>query len=316
MVPDQDVPDQMTGPSVAQPVRSRLIPDPLRFKTNFDRLPVALQHNLHELDMFSMDSFQYLAKRYLGYPGDYFVAASAPAPDAQFYSVAHSMADPVETLETLETRPARLLFKRPENHDSRFRSLLNALFGQVVAFQPHLAKERIVRLESAVFITSAATTTPFHFDPEINFFAQIEGEKTYHVYDPQVLSEHELENFYRRNMINIGQVDLAGRDPAAEVVFDLRPGLGLHQPQNSPHWVETRAGRSISYSFVFETESSRAIGRARSFNHMLRRLGINPSQPGTAPGRDILKSESVKLMRPVRKTLRHLTHLVHSDVRS
>lgn len=299
---DLDVLDRVAAVA-PRPSRARLMPDPIRFKADFDRLPVSLQHNLHELDLFSKDSLQNLSRRYLGHPHDYFVAGSAPLPGVDFYSVPHSMTDPVETLATLDQRPARLLFKRPESHDPRFRSLLDTLFGQVVALQPHLASERIVRLESAVFITSAATTTPFHFDPEINFFAQVEGEKTYHVYGPQVLSERELENFYVRNVVNIGQVDLAARDPAAEVVFRLRPGLGLHQPQNSPHWVETGAGRSVSYAFVFETERSRAIGRARSFNHMLRRFGLNPLPPGMAPARDALKSESLKLLRPTRHAL-------------
>ncbi len=311
MKSDLDVLDRVAAPSTPRPVRGRLMPDPIRFKADFDRLPVAMQHNLHELDMFSADSLEQLSRRYLGHPRDYFVAASAPTPGAEFYSVPHSMADPVETLATLGSHPARLLFKRPENHDPRFRSLLDTLFGQVVALQPQLARERIVRLESAVFITSAATTTPFHFDPEINFFAQIEGEKTYHVYGPQVLSECELEDFYARNVINIGQVDLASRDPAAEVIFRLRPGLGLHQPQNSPHWVETGAGRSVSYAFVFETESSRAVGRARAFNQKLRRVGVKPSPPGAAPGRDALKSESLKLIRPVRHALSSAIHRAH-----
>ncbi len=307
---DLDVLDRVTALSTARPPRPRLTPDPLRFKADFDVRPVGMRHNLHEIDLFTTESLRSLSTRYEGHPGDYFVAASAPAPGSEFYSVAHSMSGPVETLDYLDRRPARLLFKRPENHDQRFRSLLDTLFGQIVSMQPHLAGERIVRLESAIFITSAATTTPFHFDPEINFFAQIEGEKTYHVYDPQVLTERELENFYRRNMVNIGQVGLAGLDPAAETVFVLRPGLGLHQPQNAPHWVQTGVGRSVSYAFVFETESSRAIGRARSFNHMLRHLGLDPSLPGAAPARDVLKSTAVKFVRPLRSVIKSARHRV------
>ena len=164
-------------------------------------------------------------------------------------------------MESLDTAPCRLLLKRPENYDPHFRLLLDRLFAEVVALQPELASEKIVRLESAVFFTSAATTTPFHFDPEIAFFSQIVGEKIYHVFAPDVLTESELEDFYVRNVINIGQVDLDRRNPASEHVFRLSPGFGLHQPQNAPHWVETVRSRSISYSFVFETASSRARGR-------------------------------------------------------
>ena len=278
------------------------------FAANYNKAPLGLGHNLHELDLFSMNSLTFLSKLYRGRQDDYFVAGSAPKPGAAFYSVPFNSQDPHQVLAALDEAPCRLLLKRPETYDPQFRSLLDRLFSQIVEHQPALARERIVRLESAVFITSAATTTPFHFDPEIAFFSQIAGEKTYHVFAPDVLTEAELENFYVRNVINIGQVDLDRRPPASEVVFKLRPGLGLHQPQNAPHWVETEASRSISYSFVFETEASRAIGRARSFNHALRRLGVHPSSPGAYPRRDALKAETLRLIRPVRRELGKLVH--------
>ena len=129
--------------------------------------------------------------------------------------------------------------KRPEKHDPRFRDLLDALFRQIVDLRGGLGRERVVRLESSVLVSSAATTTPFHFDPEINFFAQVHGDKMYHVYSPSVVTEAELERFYIRGVVNIGQVKLQGRDRSREHVFALGPGKGFHQPQNAPHWVET-----------------------------------------------------------------------------
>src|SRR5262249_10177785 len=157
---------------------------------------------------------------------------------------------------------------------ARFRELLDTLFRQVVDLRGGLRRERVVRLESGILISSAATTTPFHFDPEINFFSQIEGEKIYHAYAPSVLTEPELERFYIRGVVNIGQVQLNGRDPAREHVFTLGPGKGFHQPQNSPHWVETRESRSVSYAFVWESNATRARGRVRAFNYYLRKLRL------------------------------------------
>ena len=80
----------------------------------------------------------------------------------------------------------------------------------------------------------AATITPFHFDLEVNFFAQIEGEKVYHVFSPSALTESELERLDIRGVVNIGQVQLKGRDAGGEHVFTLGPGKGLHQPQKRP----------------------------------------------------------------------------------
>ena len=130
--------------------------------------------------------------------------------------------------------------------------------------------------KSSIFISAPCTTTPFHFDPEVNFFSQIEGEKIYHLYPPSALGEDEVEPLYVRATVDIGQVDLERRDRSTEHAFALKPGMGVHQPQDSPHWVETSKSRSVSYTFVYETTEGRSRARVRSFNHYLRRLRIEP----------------------------------------
>ena len=243
------------------------------FANSFDREPFGYTHDLSSLDAFSFDSLCGLARTFAPHPRDYFVSASAPSAGTDFFSVPSGQYGPYEAIQQLDTARIRILLKRPENHDLRFRRLLDELFEQVVRLRGGLGGERVVRLESAIFISSASATTPFHFDPEIAFFAQIEGEKVYHMYSPRAVAEPELEDFYLQGLVSIGQLDLAGRNPELEHVFTLNAGLGMHQPQNSPHWVETRGVRSVSYSFVFETDATRAAGRARAFNHYVRKIG-------------------------------------------
>jgi hypothetical protein len=156
-------------------------------------------------------------------------------------------------------------------------------------------------LDSSILISSAATITPFHFDPEVSFFFQIEGDKVYHLYSSGALSEAELEQFYWMGIVNIGQVDLSGRNPANEHVFRLSPGMGMHQPQNSPHWVETASTRTISYVFSFETNVSRALGRTRAFNYYMRKAGLTPAPPGSRPGVDTIKAAVMKVAIPLRQ---------------
>jgi hypothetical protein len=213
----------------------------------------------------------------------------------------------------LETGSFRVLLKRPENYDLRFRELIDQLFTQVADSLGGFGGNRIVRLEAGLLITSAATTTPFHFDPEIGFFSQIEGKKIYHLYPPSILGEEELERFYKLGRVAIAQIDLEGRDPAREHVFRLGPGKGLHQPQNAAHWVETRGVRSISYSFVFETEAGRARGRARAFNHFLRCLKLNPAPPGVNPAFDAIKSEAMRGVLPVRRRVADIVHRARAE---
>jgi hypothetical protein len=275
--------------------------EPELFRQSFNREPFGFTHNLSELDLFEFDSLRALAEKY---QEDYYVAAGAPTPGTEFYALPRVDYNPREAIERLDTGAYRVLMKRPENYDPRFRELLDTLFRQVVDSRGGLGSERVVRLESGIFISSAATTTPFHFDPEIGFFSQIQGEKIYHVYSPTVLNEEDLERFYIRGAVSIAQIDIEGRDPGREHVFTLGPGKGLHQPLNAPHWVETGGSQSISYSFVFETDATRARGRVQAFNHLVRKLGLHPAHPGTRPTLEAVKAGTMNVVIPVGKRVR------------
>jgi hypothetical protein len=86
-------------------------------------------------------------------------------------------------------------------------------------------------------------------------------------------------------------------------VFHLSAGKGFHQPQNAPHWVETRGDISVSFSFFFETQRARKIGRTRGFNYYMRKVGVEPAAPGTHPRFDAFKADAMRLWGPCRKTL-------------
>jgi hypothetical protein len=294
------------GASAPAPDAPSLYIEPGRFAASFDREPFGFAHNLHTLDLFGFDSLLALARKFAAAPRDYFVAAAAPTAATEFEAVPHGQHTPEEAMRQLDRAAVRVLLKRPENHDVRFRRLLDALFEQVVGLRGGLHGERVMRLESAVFVTSASSITPCHFDPEIAFFAQIEGRKNYHVYSPASMSEAELETFYRRGIVSIAQVDLPTRNPQLEHFYPLMPGDGHHQPQNSPHWVETGAERSVSYSFVFETDVSRARNRTRACNHFLRQAGISPTVPGASPTRDAAKAAAMRVVFPIRRRMYNL----------
>jgi hypothetical protein len=279
----------------------QLFIEPAGFSDRFDREPFGFSHNLHTQPLFGFDSLVELAGRYAATPRDYFVAAAASSAATEFTSVPHSQWSVTEAMQRLDSHSVRVLLKRPENHDPHFRQLLDTLFEQVMQLRGGLKGERVARLESAVFVTSAASITPCHFDPEIAFFAQIQGRKNYHVYAPSSMSETELEAFYREGVVSIAEVDLPTRDPKLEKVYALEAGDGHHQPQNCPHWVQTGAGRSISYSFVIETDVTRARSRTRACNHFLRRAGIQPAVPGMSPRGDAAKAAAMRLMIPIRR---------------
>jgi hypothetical protein len=287
------------GPVPSTRTDARLGLDPNVLNRCFDHEPFGFSHELSGLDIFKPESLCRLAEKFARSPRDYFIAGSASSAGTKFYSVPNGGFKPREALENLDKGHYRILLKRPENHDSDFRDLLETLFKQLAALRPDLHRERIPRLEAAVLISSIATTTPIHFDPEVGFFSQIEGEKFYHVYPPDCASETELEQFYIRGRVDIGNVDFSRLDLAREFVFKLGPGKGLHQPQNAPHWVQTGKSRSVSYTFVFQTDASRSLGRTRGFNYCLRRAGFRPRHPGVHPKVDAFKAGAMHAAVPI-----------------
>lgn len=272
--------------------------DPSTLASSFDREPFGFRHHLSDLDLFRLGDLQHLASLYTD--RDYFVASGAPTAATAFYSVEHGGCTPYEAFERLGSGNGRILLKRPEQYDPRFRDLLRTLFAEVVRARGGLAG-KVVRLDASILISSSATITPFHYDPEISFFCQISGEKSYHIFSPAALSEPELEQFYVKGITNIAQVSLAGRDPAYEHVFGLQAGGGMHQPRNAPHWVQTGDSITVSYVFSFETDVTRGQGRTRAFNHYLRGAGIVPPSLGAEPRADAAKAAAMRAFVPARK---------------
>ncbi len=286
----------------------RLDIDPRSYESFYNRTPFGFKHNLHQLDIFQFDSISDLLDRYTGASNDYYVAGSAAAAGSAFFDAPHIKLTPKEAIRQLDERPTRILLKRLENHDDRFRKLRDLIIKQIRSIPGGLGDQPIQRIQSSLFITSAASTTPLHFDPEVGFFTQIEGDKTYHVYSPDDVPEQDLEDFYVRGKVSIGQLDMAQRDPGKEQVYNLKAGDGFHQPQNAPHWVETCGTRSISYSCVFETLADRALGRTRAFNYYERKLGMSPKPPGQNSQLDNMKAEAIIPDRLARKVLDRIRH--------
>ncbi len=282
----------------------RLELGPDDFAAKYNRVPLGFSHNLSRLDLFKEEALRALCSKYADHPHDYFVARSSPDPGTVFYSVPRTDLKPHEAIDQLDAGSYKILLKRLEQRDDGFRDLLHDLFGQVrEQLRHHGYCDEVVRLESSLFISAPWSTTPFHFDPEINFFSQIEGEKIYHLYAPSSLGEDEVEPLYVRATVDIGQVDLRRRDPSEEYIFKLVAGDGVLQPQDAPHWVETTGSRSISYTFVYETREGRSRARVRSFNHYLRQLKIDPLGPGISPVRDAAKAAVMAAAIPVRKQI-------------
>src|SRR5258708_20466418 len=98
---------------------------------SFNREPFGFDHNLSKLDIFELGSLGKLAEKYHGHEQDYFLASSAAAPDEKFRAVKPVILDLSEAFRPLSQQSIRILLKRPENHDPKFRKLLDGLIDQI-----------------------------------------------------------------------------------------------------------------------------------------------------------------------------------------
>ena len=175
--------------------------------------------------MFKVDALHRLAEKMSNQPRDVMVAGGASSAGTKFFSVPSIDCKAHEAIENLDRGGYRILLKRAENYNSDFKDLIQTLFRQVKDSLRDFGREKVVRLESGVLITSAATITPFHYDPEVGFFSQIQGDKAYHVYSPTVVREEELERFCARGPVTLAPVGT--RRPR----FDTRTCLQFNSGQ-------------------------------------------------------------------------------------
>jgi hypothetical protein len=200
-----------------------------------------------------------------------------------------------ETLRRIEECKSWMVLKDVEQ-DASYRRLLDECLDQVQpaieAVCPGMAGRR-----AFIFVSSPGAVTPYHVDFEYNFLLQIRGGKYMTVFDGHdraVLSELERERAVSgapRNLKYRDELDSKGK------TFHLKPGVGVHVPLSSPHWVKVADEVSISFSITFHSQvSDRRIG-AHKTNALLRRFGMSPAQVGRSEAMDSLKYNAHRVIR-------------------
>ena len=181
--------------------------------------------------------------------------------------------------------------------DVEYAELIDEVLGCV---QPLIAAEQGRRWRSAgfIFISAPPSATPFHIDRENNFWLQIRGRKTMTVFDHRdrkVVSAKAVEDFIVSGSLRDVRLDPLLRARGRN--FEVGPGQGVYFPSTSPHmtstpsgWAVPGDGVSISIGVVFYTDLTRHHARVHQCNRILRKLGVDPGEPGSRPLSDALKA--------------------------
>jgi hypothetical protein len=154
-----------------------------------------------------------------------------------------------------------------------------------------------------LFISSPAATTPMHFDVEHSFLLQVRGTKNVSV----AAFDHDRDVLQRERDRYIDGVgcDFAAMEAAAET-FRIEAGLGVYLPSYVPHWVQTEAGVSVSFSIPFFTAYCQRAETVYFINRRLRKLRLSPRPPGTSEPIDRAKVAVARSWEKVRDARRRL----------
>jgi hypothetical protein len=188
---------------------------------------------------------------------------------------------PEETLREIERCRSWMVIKHVET-DPAYRALIDeVLDGVEEVFGRRIA--HMHQREGYVFVSSPGSVTPLHMDPEHNVLWQIEGTKQMTVWPTgrqEVLPDPFLEAFYTSRAHGTLQIE---RIEEPGETWTLRPGLGLHVPLESPHYVLNGDGVSISFSTTWQSRVSNRKMSVHQFNAKARKCGLHPAVFGRRP---------------------------------
>jgi len=206
---------------------------------------------------------------------------------------------PSETVLGIEDNGFRISL-RDIQQAPEYARLINECLDEVDALVAH-REGGMRRRAGYLFISSPAATTPMHFDVEHSFLLQLRGTKNVSVaafdHDPRLL-ERERERY----LDGVG-CDFDVMRQAADT-FRIGPGVGVYLPSYVPHWVETEAGVSVSFSIPFFTAFAERAETVHRINRRMRKLHLSPRPPGASEALDRTKATAARSWEKLRDARR------------
>jgi hypothetical protein len=249
--------------------------DPRTFGDAFARRSISVNHRLAEHPLLSMEAIAELADR-LPPESVRRERGHLPVVNRDGY-VEVGEGPPSETIRNVERNGSRISL-RDIQQVPEYADLIHECLDEV---QQVLADREggMQRRAGYLFISAPAATTPMHFDVEHSFLLQVRGAKNVSV---AAFEDDPVEAERQRQLYLDGQeCDFAAMEAVAET-FRIESGVGVYLPSYVPHWVETEAGVSVSFSIPFYTAYCERAEVVYRINNRLRRLHLSPRPPGAS----------------------------------
>ena len=275
--------------------------DVMDFNQNYPERSFAYNHDLAQHPLFELARLVKLAK---SMDRDRIEYNSGDLEPGQAYEDTPKIdLSAEETIRQIKDCHAWMVIKNVEQ-DPEYKAFIKTCLDQVSERLPEGA-EPLEDLQGFIFVSSANSTTPFHIDAEENFFIQVHGDKSFHVFendDRKLVSEESMEispGKFRNMKYNETFEDRA-------TVYELKGGDGIFVPYMMPHWVRTGDQYSISMAITWKTASVLRRNKIRFMNAVLRKAGLVQAAPGQKPWADGLKvaayTMAFAVINPLRKS--------------
>ncbi len=258
--------------------------DPAVARENFLKKAFTLKHSLADHRLFTLTRLVELAK---SMPRDSIEYNSGKVAVGVKPEDVPKIDMPAEdVIRTIETANAWMVIKSVER-DPSYRALLEAFVEDANAAAGKKRSD-YSDLQGFIFVSSAKSTTPFHFDAEENILIQIRGDKfvrTFDNGDRKLISDEALEISPDKHR-NQGYEEWF---ESRATLHSLKPGDAVHMPYTVPHWVSTGDSYSISMAMTWKTPEVLRLNKIRFMNGTLRRFGLPQRPPGQSPALDAVK---------------------------
>lgn len=261
----------------------------------FPKKPFGIRHNLVDHPLLQLERLVQLAAEMPREDIEY--NSGAVAVNQNHATVPMIDLEPVEVVRRIQEANAWMVLKRVEQMPEYQALLADALDGVARDLGHKSADDAgFSNIEGFIFVSSANATTPFHVDPEDNFFVQIHGDKFFHIFDNNdgtLVSDADLEfdPAAHRNLAYKPEFEQRA------TVFQMRGGDGCFVPYQWPHWVRTGNTYSVSMAITWKSREVKRANRVLFVNAMLRKLGLPQGRPGRRPMADSIKVAAYSVAR-------------------
>jgi hypothetical protein len=254
----------------------------------FPDRPVEFAHELHLDERLTLEAIAELAERLprqsvvCDIAGQSLLAPHGGPPRG-------ALDQPGAVIRNLKTADSWITLLNADD-DPRFAELMNATLDEL---EPGMrASQGPMRKRVAfVIVSSPNSVTPVHFDIEHSLLTQVRGSRKLSIgrYASDAVRRHEVDRYWDGSHGRIESL------PEEVATFNLRPGRAVYIPAGTPHWVHNGPEISQSVTFTYFTAATVRENRIEDFNSRLRRIHLNPREPGHSAIVDTAKVGAIGL---------------------